>query len=232
MANTDEGRRIIDQGVATRLTISGNDAIPLDSNANGTRQITYTELVEAIKITLAFEALVRTANGAMQKSVYDANSNNIVDNAEKVNNHTVLTDVPADAVFTDTVYDDTAVRALIAQKLSISDYTVFTGATTEDIGTAGKVPAPEQVALYLGSEGAWLAPDAVPTANSKRLITSGAVFTALQNVEIDIDSAMSATSENPVQNKVINAKMTSQAEADAVYHMGFYVDADGDLCQA
>ena len=78
----------------------------------------------------------------------------------------------------------------------------------------------------------WLAPDAVPTANSKRLITSGAVFTALQNVEIDIDSAMSATSENPVQNKVINAKMTSQAEADAVYHMGFYVDADGDLCQA
>lgn len=232
MANTDEGRRIIDQSTATRSTIAGSDAFPIDSNANGTRQITYTELVEAIKITLAFSELVAKANGAMQQSVYDADGDGIVDNAELVNNHSVLTDVPANAVFTDTIYDDTQIRELIAQKLNISDYTVFTGATTEDAGTAGKVPAPGAVAMYLGSEGAWLTPDAVPTENSEKLITSGAVYEALQNVEIDVDNAMSASSENPVQNKVIYAKMVSTAEADAAYHTGFYVDADGDLCQA
>lgn len=42
--------------------------------------------------------------GDMLKSVYDTNSNNIVDNAEKVNNHTVETDVPSGAKFTDTIY--------------------------------------------------------------------------------------------------------------------------------
>lgn len=48
---------------------------------------------------------------------------------------------------------------------------------------------------------------------------------------ISVDSAMSSTSENPVQNKVIYGKMTSTAEADAQYHLGFYLDTNGDLCQ-
>lgn len=42
--------------------------------------------------------------GDMDSSVYDSNRNGIVDNAEKVNNHTVESDVPANAKFTDTVY--------------------------------------------------------------------------------------------------------------------------------
>ena len=37
-------------------------------------------------------------------SVYDTDHDGVVDNAEKVNGHTVLKDVPADAKFTDTVY--------------------------------------------------------------------------------------------------------------------------------
>lgn len=45
-----------------------------------------------------------SGGGDMYKSVYDRNDNGIVDNAEKVNNHTVLSDVPANAVFTDTTY--------------------------------------------------------------------------------------------------------------------------------
>lgn len=48
-------------------------------------------------------------DGDMKKSVYDTDNNGIVDNAEKVNNHTVDKDVPSDAKFTDTVYDDTAI---------------------------------------------------------------------------------------------------------------------------
>lgn len=40
----------------------------------------------------------------MTKAVYDTNNSGIVDNAEKVNNHTVQTDVPSGAKFTDTTY--------------------------------------------------------------------------------------------------------------------------------
>jgi hypothetical protein len=48
--------------------------------------------------------------GDMLKSTYDTNDNGIVDNAEKVNNHTVEKDVPSNAVFTDTIYDDTEIQ--------------------------------------------------------------------------------------------------------------------------
>ena len=44
-------------------------------------------------------------NKFMKKEIYDINDNGIVDNSEKVNGHTVETDVPVDAVFTDTTYD-------------------------------------------------------------------------------------------------------------------------------
>lgn len=40
----------------------------------------------------------------MTKAVYDTDNDGIVDNAEKVNGKTVLSDVPANAVFTDTTY--------------------------------------------------------------------------------------------------------------------------------
>ena len=52
--------------------------------------------------------------GFMIKSVYDVAGNGVVDNAELVNGLTVETAVPAGAVFTDTVYDDTAVQGHMA----------------------------------------------------------------------------------------------------------------------
>lgn len=50
-------------------------------------------------------------------------------------------------------------------------------------------------------------------------------------LDSDVDAAMSDSSENPVQNKVVTGKMKSTAEADAMYHLGFYLDENGDLCQ-
>ena len=80
-----------------------------------------------------------TGDGDMKKSVYDKNNNGIVDNAEKVNNHTVEKDVPANAQFTDTVYDDTILSgrvtdletevALKADKSELPDV-----ATASDVG--------------------------------------------------------------------------------------------------
>ena len=48
---------------------------------------------------------------------------------------------------------------------------------------------------------------------------------------IAVDSSIDGASVNPVQNKAINAAMTGTAEANAKYHLGFYLDANGDLCQ-
>lgn len=42
--------------------------------------------------------------GDMLASVYDTNNDGIVDNSEKVNGHTVNSDVPSNAKFTDTIY--------------------------------------------------------------------------------------------------------------------------------
>lgn len=52
-------------------------------------------------------------SGDMEKEVYDKNDNGIVDNAEKVNDHSVYADVPADAKFTDTIYDDTLISGRV-----------------------------------------------------------------------------------------------------------------------
>lgn len=48
------------------------------------------------------EDMELNSKGSMLKTVYDTNNNGVVDNAEKVNNHTVFSDVPLNAIFTDT----------------------------------------------------------------------------------------------------------------------------------
>ena len=118
----------------------------------------------------------------------------------------------------------------LGKKFDKDDYIAFRGASAEAAGQAGIVPAPAATGLYLGSGGAWEQPDAEPTQGSGKLITSGAVAEALANISIDVDDTMSETSKNPVQNKVVTAKMKSTAQADKVYHLGFYLDSNGDLC--
>ena len=57
-----------------------------------------------------------TGDGDMKKAVYDTNNDGVVDAADTANSvsgHTVAKDVPADAVFTDTVYDDTALSGRV-----------------------------------------------------------------------------------------------------------------------
>ena len=63
------------------------------------------------RLVWAVNYLSNYAGGDMHTDVYDINKNGIVDDAEKVNGHSVYKDVPSDAVFTDTVYDDTTIRA-------------------------------------------------------------------------------------------------------------------------
>lgn len=76
--------------------------------------LTYNGSSKILKrLCQAVNYLSQYANGDMLKSTYDANNNGIIDNAEKVNGHEVWKDVPADAKFTDTVYDDTYVKGRV-----------------------------------------------------------------------------------------------------------------------
>ena len=84
----------------------GNLEIPVIKPEKGVDYFTQEDINEIIE-----EAKISLINFYMQKSVYDTNNNGIVDNAEQVNGHTVESDVPINAIFTDTVYDDTEIQA-------------------------------------------------------------------------------------------------------------------------
>lgn len=76
-----------------------------------------TEAALAGRLTTAegnIQSLGTAVGTKMTTSVYDSNGSGVVDNAEKVNGKTVAENVPSGAKFTDTVYDDTEVRGLIA----------------------------------------------------------------------------------------------------------------------
>lgn len=83
-----------ENGVSPTITTSkvGKETTLTITDVNGTHTATILDGIDG------------TGSGDMTKSVYDTNNNGIVDNAEKVNNHTVQSDVPANAVFTDTTY--------------------------------------------------------------------------------------------------------------------------------
>lgn len=61
----------------------------------------------------ALQSVSGVANEAMQKKVYDADNDGIVDNAKTVDGHTVEKNVPSNAVFTDTVYNDSALSSRV-----------------------------------------------------------------------------------------------------------------------
>lgn len=82
-----------------------------------------------------------TGDGDMKKAVYDSNDDGVVDaadNAAKVGGHTVATDVPANAVFTDTVYDDTS----ITNRVSGIEEVIPEGATSSNqLATQSDLPS-------------------------------------------------------------------------------------------
>ena len=116
------------------------------------------------------------------KSVKHATSADSATNATKVNNHTVETDVPANAVFTDTTYSNfvksgsgaknglvpaPSTTAGIKKYLredgtwqtppNTNTWTAFKGATSSAAGTAGYVPAPAkgEQDKFFRADGTW-----------------------------------------------------------------------------
>ena len=82
------------------------------------------------------------ASGDMMKTVYDTNENGVVDNAEKVNNHAVYADVPTDAKFTDTIYDDSSINMRVkanTNNVTLIMQTLFNAETDYLMDSKGNV---------------------------------------------------------------------------------------------
>ena len=80
-------------------------------------------------------------------------------------------------------------------------------ADTSDIPDTSGLATQSAVTAALALKQDALTFDSSPTANSTNPVTSGGIYTALQNIPggstITVDATLSATSENPVQNKAI-----------------------------
>ena len=85
---------------------TGNDGVSPTITTSKTGKVTTVTIVDVFGTHTATinDGADGQGSGDMLTSTYDTNGNGIVDNAEKVNNHTVESDVPSNAVFTDTTY--------------------------------------------------------------------------------------------------------------------------------
>ena len=99
-------------------------------------------------------------------------------NADTVNNYTVNANVPSDAVFTDTTYDNatTTKSGLMSatDKSKLDDIDIMTGATSSASGTSGLVPAPAsgKQSSYLRGDGTWAVPTNTDTKVTNTLSTT------------------------------------------------------------
>lgn len=131
--------------------------------------------VKGVQNKAISEEFQKYANGTkVVAKATEANTATTASNAEKVNGHTVGADVPSNAVFTDTVYDDSAVKTSIQN--------IVNGTT--QVGSATKATQDAQG-------------NVIDTTYAKKTeIPQGTV----------VDDALSSTSANPVQNKVVKAE--------------------------
>lgn len=150
-------------------------------------------------LTPAIEARMKTAT-------YDANGNGIVDNAEKVNNHTVDADVPSNAVFTDTTYKQASETVMGIAKMYSG-----TGTGTDGSMTQKAVTDAIQKAAF-GD----ITIDTEMSDTSENPVQNKTVKQYVDAHGIPIDSEISDTSENPVQNKTVKQYVDDHTTWDNV----------------
>lgn len=116
-----------------------------------------------------------------------------------LDSHTVRKDVPADAVFTDTTYDDTEIKS----GLQAAQSSITTLQTAID-----NLPSGSSVEV-----------DSVLSDTSENPVQNKVIKAALDGLStsgVVVDTTLSDTSENPVQNKVIKAALDGKADSSDI----------------
>ena len=107
-------------------------------------------------------------------------------------------------------------------------YADMSGATSSKAGARGLVPAPAagKQASYLRGDGSWAVPTNTTYGNATQ--SSAGLMSASDKEKLDgidagadkttVDSALSATSGNPVANKAVKAALDDKADADHTHN--------------
>ena len=105
-------------------------------------------------------------------------------------------------------------------------YSAFKGATSSAAGGSGLVPAPSKGASnrYLRSDGTWQVPPDTNTTYSVATTSASGLMSSADKAKLNgieagannttVDSALSSSSANPVQNKVVNAALAGKADSN------------------
>ena len=105
-------------------------------------------------------------------------------------------------------------------------YSAFKGASSSAAGGSGLVPAPSKGASnrYLRSDGMWQVPPDTNTTYSVATTSASGLMSSADKAKLNgieagannttVDSALSSSSANPVQNKVVNAALAGKADSD------------------
>lgn len=130
--------------------------------------------------------------GDMLASVYDTNKDGIVDNSEKVNGHTVNSDVPANAKFTDTHYSS---KNVVGSATSTTNTTTaltngnvyINSVENSKVTSSNKISGSGATTVTTDASGNIIIKTSIPTktsqlSNDSGFITdSGDVITTIQN---------------------------------------------------
>lgn len=178
-----------------RAYVKSVNNITPDSNGNVTVNVGSGGGTGGTNITVDSTLSSTSTNPVQNKVIYAALNNKLgkndtAVNASKVNNLTVETAVPKNAKFTDTVYThpSTHPASMITGLASVA-----TSGSYSDLSNKPTIPVvPTKVSAFINDAG---------YLTQHQSLDDYAKKTDIPNVTVD--TALSATSTNPVQNKVI-----------------------------
>ena len=161
-----------------KTTVHGTDLLVIDDGTH-TYKLPWSTLISLLNVISSFEADPDTEHYPGYIKLTLANGNVLRARVSDPDKQNKLTFDNRPVKNSTNPVTSGGIFAALDDKLDAEAYQLFRGPSGDSTGSAGIVPAPSVDGMYLGSEGAWTAPDTAPTSGSKKLITSGAAFTAL-----------------------------------------------------
>lgn len=196
--------------------MSADDKVKLDGIATGATKITVDSALSSTSTNPVQNKVVNTAISNLNTLVGDTSvATQISDAVDEC-----VTGLSVSGTTITYTKGDGSTGTITTQDTNTT-YSNMKGATSSSAGTAGLVPAPTAGAAtrYLRSDGTWQVPPDTNTTYSAATTSVDGLMSAADKAKLDgiateatkvtIDSALSTTSTNPVQNKVVNTAISA-----------------------